>query len=151
MEVDSAPDGAPTSEHANYTVARAERQVLRSSNIGFMVANRFLGGVNRGSIGLDTTMHLTRTMRFTGQLLRAHGLFKTGRWAYFVRPAWDTSTSHFHFRYSHLGDRFGDNINAIGFIPDDDRREMDSDLKKTFWLGEGAVQRISLESINKIY
>ena len=151
MEVDSEPDGASTSEHANYTVARAERQVLRSSNIGFMVANRSLGGDNRGSIGLDTTMHLTRTMRFTGQLLRSHGLFKMGRWAYFMRPAWDTSTSHFHFRYTHLGDRFGDNVNAVGFIRDDDRREMDSNLDKNFWFGEGPVQRIFLQSKNKVY
>ena len=151
LEADSGPDGAPTFEHANYTVARAERQVLRSSNIGFMVANRFLGGDNRGSIGLDTTMHLTRTMRFTGQLLRSHGLFKTGRWAYFGRHAWDTPTSHFHFRYTHLGDRFADNVNAVGFIRDDDRREMDSNLEKTLWFEEGPVQRISLESLNKVY
>ena len=151
LEADSGLDGAPTFEHANYTVARAERQVLRSSNIGFMVANRFLGGDNRGSIGLDTTMHLTRTMRFTGQLLRSHGLFKTGRWAYFGRHAWDTPTSHFHFRYTHLGDRFADNVNAVGFIRDDDRREMDSDLEKMLWFEEGPVQRISLESLNKVY
>ncbi len=33
----------------------------------------------------------------------------------------------FIFNTRTLGDRFGDNVNAIGFIQDDDRREMDCD------------------------
>jgi hypothetical protein len=76
---------------------------------------------------------------------------REGADAWFVRPAWDSSTGHFHFRYTHLGDRFGDNLNAIGFIRDDDHREMDSDLTKRLWFENGPVQRVLLESRNNIY
>ena len=42
-------------------------------------------------------------------------------------------------------------MNAVGFIQDDDRREMDSDLSKIFWSEKGFVQRIELSSRNNIY
>jgi len=158
LSVRSAPlllpasaDGDARTGHAAYTVARAERQVLKSSTIGGMLSNRSLGGENRGAVSVDTTLHFTRTMNFTGQIARSHGPFNSGNWAWFVRPAWDSSTAHFHFRYTHLGDRFGDNVNAVGFIRDDDHREMDSDLLKTLWVRNGPVQKIMLWSKNNIY
>lgn len=146
-------DGSSTnvSENAGYVVARAERQVLGSSQVSVMLANRSLAGSNEGSVGIDTNLRLTRIMSFTGQLIRSHGAFQSGNWGYFVRPSWDTSTFHWHYRYTHLGDRFGDNVNSVGFIRDDNRREMDSDLSKTFWLAQGAVQRIDLSSRNNIF
>jgi hypothetical protein len=143
--------GSRAATHANYTVARVERQLWKSSALSLMGTNRSLDGENRGAVGLDTTLYFTRTMGFTGQLIRSHGPFQGGRWAWFVRPAWDSSTGHFHFRYTHLGDRFGDNMNAIGFIRDDDHREMDSDLTKRLWFENGPVQRVLLESRNNIY
>jgi PAS domain-containing protein len=136
---------------ANYTVGRAELGFLGSSALGIQVSNRSIRGRNSGSIGLDTTMILSRTVDLTGQLIRSHGVYGQGNWAGFVRPAYDTSTFHAHFRYTHLGDRFGDNSNSIGFVPDDDRREMDSDLRKVFWREEGVIQRVILESKNNIF
>jgi len=151
VALDPLAGETPVFDYAHYAIARVERQFLKSSTLGIMLADRHLGGEHRGSSGLDTTMHLTRRMNFTGQLARAHGPFRTGRWAYFLRPAWDTSTFHYHFRYTHLGDHFGDNANALGFIPDDDRREMDSDLTKTLWFEKGVLQRVELTSGNNIY
>jgi hypothetical protein len=136
---------------ANYTVARTERQVMESSTLGFMVSNRYLAGDNLGSASLDSTLYFGQALRFTGQLIHSHGDFDKGNWAYFARLARDTSTSHIHFRYTSLGEHFGDNVNAIGFIPDDDRKEMDSDLSKTFWFENNLFQRIELTSRNNIY
>ena len=151
METGTATESGSVFEHANYTVGKVQRQILRSSDVSFMVANRALGGEDWGSIGMDTTLHLTRTMNFTGQLIRSHGSYDSGRWALFARPSWDTQTFHYHFRYTSLGENFGDNVNVIGFVPDDNRREMDSDLEKVFWFEKGRVQRIELSSRNKIY
>ena len=138
-------------ERANYTVGRAEREIFPGSQIAFQAANRDLGDENRGSMGIDTSLRFTRKMSFTGQLLKSHGPIQGGKWAYFLRPAWDTPTFHFHYRYTHLGDSFGDNANAIGFIRDDDERLMDSDLEKVFWFEERRIQRISLSSKNRIF
>jgi hypothetical protein len=62
LEVIDDHTGSSRLEHANYTVLRGERQVLKSSIVGGMVSNRALGGDNRGAASLDTTLHLTRTM-----------------------------------------------------------------------------------------
>lgn len=137
--------------HANYTVGRVERELSAGSQVAFQVANRNLGGENRGSAGLDTSLRFNRVMTFSGQLLQATGPVAGGKLAYFVRPAWDTSTFHFHYRFTHLGDAFADNANAIGFIRDDDRREMDSDVRKQFFFDKGPVQRISFDSRNNIF
>ena len=84
-------------------------------------------------------------------MIRSHGPEEGGRWAFFVRPSRDTSTSHVHFRYTHLGDRFGDHVNAIGFIRDDDRREMDSALEKQFWFQSGPIEGIEYGSNYNVY
>jgi hypothetical protein len=143
-----ATDGA---HRANYAVARAARQILNSSSVGLMAANRLMDGRASGAIGLDTAMYFTRGLNFTGQLVRSHGAFRESNWAYFLRPSYDSSTGHVHFRYSHLGNRFGDNVNAVGFVQDDDRREMDSDLSKILWFEKGLIQRVELSSRNNIY
>ena len=100
---------------------------------------------------MDTAMHLTRKVNFTGQLVRSHGPHGTGNWGFFVRPAYDTNTFHIHYRFTNLGEHFADNINTVGFVQDDDRREMDSDIEKVFWFEKGVLQRVTLESRNNIF
>ena len=60
-------------------------------------------------------------------------------------------TGHFHVRYTELGDRFADNANAVGFIRDDDRRELDSAVEKTLWFGSGAFERFQYDSNYNVY
>ena len=138
-------------ESANYSVFRLQPDVLGSSTLALMASSRSLAGVNGGSVGLDTTLFFTDTLGFTGQLIRSHGPANGGKWAWFVRPARDTATSHVHFRYTHLGDAFGDDVNAIGFIRDDDRREMDSAFTRRFFPRSGPVERIEYDSNYNIY
>ena len=138
-------------EPATYSVLRLQKDVLKSSTVALTAADRFLDGAHRGSVGLDTALYFTRTASFTGQLIRSHGPEEGGRWAFFVRPSRDTSTSHVHFRYTHLGERFGDHVNAIGFIRDDDRREMDSAVTKRFWFRSGTLERVDYDSNYNIY
>ena len=138
-------------ESGNYSVARVVRDLWGSSSLALMAGNRYLGDENRGSGGLDASLFFTDTFSFTGQVIRSHGPEPGGRWAFFVRPSRDTATSHVHFRYTHLGDRFGDHVNAIGFIRDDDRREMDSALRKQFWFEGGPLQGIEYGSNYNVY
>ena len=116
-----------------------------------MTSNRSLGGINQGAVGLDTTLFFTDTVGLTGQLIRAHGPVAGGKWAWFVRPSRDTATSHVHFNYSHRGDALGDNLNAIGFIRDDERRTMDGRFTKTFWPRSSALERIAYTSNYNIF
>jgi hypothetical protein len=135
---------------ADYGVLRLQRALGRS-NVGLIAANKTLNGVNQGSVGLDTTLFFTPTFGMTAQLVESYGLHDEGSMGWFVRPAYDSSTGHFHVRYTHLGQNFADNVNAIGFIRDDDRRELDSALSKTFWPQAGFFEQVEYSSNYNIY
>jgi hypothetical protein len=136
---------------STFSVVRAQRDVLGSSNIAVMLANRRFEEENQGSAGFDATLFFSKTLGMTAQLIKSYGPFSTGTWAYFIRPAYDAPTGHFHVRYTHLGDRFSDNANAIGFIRDDNRRELDSAIEKTFWVRSGLLERTQYDSNYNIY
>ena len=140
-----------SNDRAHYTVARVRRDVATRSNIGFTLANRSQDGRQQGSIEVDTSLFFTDTFGFTGQFVKSYGQHETGTVAFFARPSYDSATAHAHVRFTYLGDRVADNINAIGFIRDDDRREIDSAASKTFWIRSGPLERLRYNSNYNIY
>jgi len=141
-------DGADT---AGYTVARVRRDVSSRSSVGFLLANHTQAGQQQGSAGLDANLFFTETFGFTGQLIKSYGRYGRGSVAFFARPSYDSATAHAHIRYTHLGDRFADNVNGIGFILDDDRRELDGAVSKTIWPRSGSIERVQYSSNYNIY
>jgi hypothetical protein len=133
-----------------FGVGRARRDLGRS-NVGATWAERRLDGQANGSVGLYATLFLSSTFGFTGQEIKSYGECDDGTTAFFLRPSYDSPTDHFHVRYTHLGDRFGDNINLVGFVSDDDRRELDSAVEKTIWVENGALERFEYSFNYNIY
>ncbi|MBN2206126.1 MAG: hypothetical protein JW742_01870, partial [Candidatus Aminicenantes bacterium] len=144
-------DEAGGADPANYTVFRLKKDVLSSSSFGFLAANRLVGGENAGTAGFDASLNFTDKIKFTGQFALSYGDRNKDNLAFFLRPAYETSTFHFHVRYSQLGANFGDNANAVGFVSDDNRRELDSALEKTFFLAAGRLERVAYESNYNVY
>jgi len=135
-------DGAVSSVAADYTVLRVQRGVFGPSTIGLLAANRRAEGENIGSVGIDATLFFTDTLGMTGQLMRSHGPTNDGTTGWFLRPAYDSANSHFHIRYTSLDAGLGENINVIGFLKDDDRREWDANIEHTFWFDGGALEKV---------
>jgi len=137
---------------ADYGIARLQYSLPRGSNIGFLGTNRRMGGEDQGSLGFDTTLFFTDTLGLTGQLLRVHGPTADGGLAWFVRPAYDSSTTHFHVRYTNLDPGIRDDFNAVGFLRDDNRKEFDTNFTHTFWFENGAVEKFKAGSnYNRFY
>lgn len=136
---------------ANFSIFRLKSDVFKSSTIGCLAANKFVEGKNQGAAGFDTSLYFSDTFEFTGQLAMSYGDFNRDNVAFFLRPSYDSATAHFHIRYSQLGKYFGDNANSVGFIRDDNRRELDSALEKTFWVKKWGFDRIAYESNYNIY
>ncbi len=153
LSVQAKPVDEPEAEmgSANFSVFRLKRDVFKDSFIGFLAANRLVGGRNTGTAGLDTSINFSNLFHFTGQLAMSYGDAKGNNLAFYLRPSIDTATFHFHVRYSQLGDTFGENANAVGFVTDDNRRELDSALSKAFWFKRGFLERISYSSNYNIY
>lgn len=138
-------------ESANFAVFRLKKDVMKSSMIGFLAANKLVEGKNRGTAGIDTSLNFTNTFNFTGQLAVSYGDYNKDNIAFFLRPAYDSATFHIHLRYTQLGKSFGDNGNHVGFIRDDNRHELDSAVEKTFWIKKWGFERIEYGSNYNIY
>jgi hypothetical protein len=138
-------------DSANFSVFRLKRDVMKSSSVGFLAANKLVNGQNWGTTGIDTSLYFSDTFSFTGQLALSYGDKNSDNVAFFLRPSYDTTTFHIHLRYTQLGGNFGDNANAVGFVRDDNRRELDSAIEKDFFLRKGALERIHYESNYNIY
>ena len=147
----SAQSNPDAGRRANYTVARAQRDVSGRSTVAIMGANRRLEGKDQGSISSDANLFFTRTFGMTAQVLKSYGPFSRGTAAFFLRPSYDSPTGHFHVRYGHMGDRVADNLNVIGQIVDDDRREIDSHVTKIRWIRSGAFEKLQHDANYNIY
>ncbi len=134
--------GGGGEETANYGTVRLQHSLARGSNVGLLAANRNFEGKDAGSIGVDTTMFFTDALGMTAQLMRVHGPTADGGLAWFLRPAWDTATSHFHVRYTNLDVGILEDINAVGFLTDDDRKEFDTNAGHTFWFDSGSIEKV---------
>jgi len=139
-------EGRSSSVRADYGVARVQQSLPRGSTIGLLAANRRVGGEDQGSVGLDTTLFFTETLGLTAQLLRVHGPTADGGLAWFIRPAFDSATTHFHVRYTNLDQHIREDFNAVGFLRDDDRKEFDTNFSHTFWFEQGAVEKVKAKT-----
>jgi hypothetical protein len=138
-------------DSANFTVFRLKKDVMKSSNIGFVAANKLTNGKNWGTTGIDAALYFSDTFSFTGQFALSYGDSNSDNIAFFLRPSYDTSTFHIHLRYTQLGRNFADNANKVAFIRDDNRRELDSAVSKTFYPKKLGFERIEYDSNYNIY
>ena len=136
-------DSTMTDDRADYAVLRVQQGLPRGSTVGLLGAARRLDGVNQGSAGLDATLFFTETLGLTAQLASVFGRTAGGGLAWFLRPAYDSNTTHFHVRYTSLERDIQDDFNSVGFMRDDDRREWDTNLSHTLWFDGSAVEKAS--------
>jgi hypothetical protein len=149
ISAESDPSG--TKQSANYSVGRVQRDILGRSTVGVMASNRQFNHADQGAFSADTNLFFGRTFSLTAQAVKSYGPFAHGTTAFLIRPSYDSPTGHFHVRYGHLGERVADNLNVIGQIVDDDRRELDSHVMKTVWIRKGAFEQFRYDSNYNIY
>ncbi|MGD2121073.1 MAG: DUF5916 domain-containing protein [Gemmatimonadota bacterium] len=143
----SATAPSESGKDALYSVFRVSRELPNASNVGLLGANRTYDGDNEGSLGLVGTLFFTQFLGMTSQVVRSYGDFSDGAWTYFFRPSYDSQTGHFHVRYTHVGEYVQENMNRVGFIRDDNRREVDSNIRKQVWINRFGFQDLT-PSIN---
>ena len=139
----SATAPSESGKDALYSVFRVSRELPNASNVGLIGANRTYNGENEGSIGLVGTLFFSQYLGMTSQVVRSYGDFDDGAWTYFLRPSYDSRTGHFHVRYTHVGENVQENMNTVGFIRDDNRREVDSNIRKQFWINRFGLQDLT--------
>ena len=137
---------------ANFSILRLKDiNVFKALRIGFTAANKFISQQNRGTAGLEAELDLSNKLKFYGQFALSYGDFENGNTAFILGPSYDSDTFHVHLFYKQIGENFGDNANEVGFVPDDNRREFDSAINKTFKFNKGVFTEIRYISNYNIY
>jgi len=143
-----AAAGKPSSRSS---VIRVQRDIFGSSNIGLLAVDKsYRGGYNR-VLSTDATIYFLSDGKFTSQFVASFPSDGKFTKAYFIRAARETEIYHYHLRFTNIDPGFRDNVNAVGFIPDDDRHELDSDVSYQWWIGNRGIERVSFLSKNNVF
>ena len=139
-------------DSANFSVLSFKKKnILNSITIGFTAANKYIDKKNKGTAGIEADLALSDKFRFSGQFALSYGDYGENNTAFFLGPSYDSKTLHIHLHYKQIDKYFGDNANYVGFIPDDNRRELDSAINKTFSFRRGVFEQIRYRSNYNIY
>lgn len=146
-----SPEVLPDSTAAFFTAARVKHDFLKSSTVGFTLVSKDEPGYSTRSFSADYVMNLAKTWQLTGQFVASTPGSFWEHSAWYLRFARENNIYHYHIRYSQLGENFRDNVNQTGFITDDDRREIDSDVTYKWWLKNNTFDYIDFQSLNNIF
>ncbi|MFC1627956.1 DUF5916 domain-containing protein [Gemmatimonadota bacterium] len=146
-----------SSPSASWGVFRLRRDVLENSTAGLLAVNRHSRDGDTGTLGSDIYLNLANDWYITGQAVFSWSeityadrtFMDTG--AFFLRAERKTNIYDYHLRYTELGERFRENANTVGFIRDDNRRELDAAASYTWWREDGPFQFIEYGSNYNIY
>lgn len=136
---------------ALFTVASVKKDILKSSSLGAIIVDKTTDSISIRSYGLDWTLNPGQYWKITGQLMGSSPGDFVENFGGFMRVAHESSKHHIHLRYSDLGENLKQNINQTGFVRDDDRRELDSDVSYKFWLDKSFFKYIFLVASNNAY
>jgi len=137
---------------ANFSVLSfKKRNILNVLTIGVTAANRVMDKKNKGTAGVEAELKISESFKLSGQFALSYGDYGKNNTAFYIGPSFDSRTLHIHLHYKQIDKNFGDNANNVGFIPDDNRKELDSAINKTFLLRSGFLDRIRYRSNYNIY
>ncbi len=134
-----------------FSSARYKRDVLKSSSLGLTAVDMRNDSGYVSSLSGDYVLNLGKTWKLTGQFVASVPGKLLPNSAWFVRFANENNVYHFHVRYTELGEHFRENVNQTGYVVDDDRREVDSDLSYRWWFRDGPFRYIDAESRNNVF
>ena len=134
-----------------FTTARVKRDFLESSSVGFTAVDKRNDSAYVTSFSGDYVLNLGETWKLTGQLVASIPGDFLSHSAWFVRFAKESNFYHVHVRYTELGENFQENVNQAGYVVDDDRREVDSDISYRWWIRNNLFQYIEVETRNNVF
>lgn len=136
---------------AFFSTARVKKDILKSSTVGLTLTDKSWDDGYARSFSADYTLNLGEAWKLTGQYVGSAPGDIRSHSAWFMRFARESNVYHYHIRYTNIGENFMENINQTGFIRDNDRREIDSDIVYTWWLRNNVFSYINVLSKNNLF
>jgi hypothetical protein len=146
-----SPETAADKPSYYMTAARVKYDFLTSSSVGATLVDKSWNNGFTRSFSLDYILNFAKTWQATGQFVGSSpGDFWNHSAGYF-RIANENSIYHYHVRYTQIGEKFRETVNQTGFVPDDNRKEIDSDITYKWWQKNNALKYIDFQSMNNIF
>jgi len=134
-----------------FSTARVKRDFLESSTFGFTAVDKRNDSASVSSFSGDYVLNLGETWKLTGQFVASVPGDLLSHSAWFVRFAKENNFYHLHVRYTELGEHFRENVNQTGYVVDDDRREVDSDLSYRWWIQNNTFRYVEVGTRNNVF
>lgn len=134
-----------------FSTARLKRDFLESSSVGLTAVDKRNDSSYVSSFSADYVLNLGETWKLTGQFVASIPGDLLSHSAWFVRFAKENNFYHMHVRYSEFGENFQENVNQTGYVVDDDRREVDSDLSYRWWIKNNFLRYIEVGTRNNVF
>jgi len=125
------------------SVFRLQGDVLRASNFGLMAVDRSRSGGYNRLISADATFNFPGGYRVSSQFVGSFasgGDFETAYFAQFGRQA---QLYNYTLSFSDIDPGFQDNVNPVGFIRDDDRRQVEARGGNEIWIEKHGIDKIN--------
>lgn len=135
---------------AKFGAFRLKRDMLESSTLGISYTDKITDTATFHTFSFDYVLNLGKTWKLTGQYVASIPGDLSSHSAWYVRFARENNTYHYHIRFTGLGENFQDNVNETGYVPDDDRLELDGDISYKFWFRR-SFNYLSLSGRNNVF
>jgi hypothetical protein len=138
-------------ESANISALRLYRRLGQKLGLGLTASNLLREGQNTGAAGVDAEYRLSKRIALHSQLALSYGEYAGDNLAFRLGSNYQSTRVQAHLDYLHLGRRFGDNANSVGYVPDDNRHEVDGSFAIIFPFRDKPVDQLRYSSNYNAY
>ena len=125
------------------TVFRLQRDIFDSSSLGVMYVDKtYSGGYNRVVSG-DGNFYFLDNGKITGQFVGSFPSAGKSTKAFHVSAGRGNEIYRYQVTYRSIDPGFKDNVNEVGFIVDDDRRQVIGSANYTWWVRNNKVEHVN--------
>jgi len=104
-----------------------------------------------GSLAFDWVLKISSHFNLQGQFAQSYGQKKEDSSALGAFISYQSDPTYFKLGFLRIGRNFGDNLVKVGYIPDDNRQEIKTELVHKFNLGRGVFNSFHVAGKGDVY
>jgi len=136
---------------AQTSAVRLQRDILGRSNLSFSAVERSSNGVHSRVLNSDLRLKLPSDIQIAAEFT---GSFPTGgdfTKSYKIEAKREKELYNYHLSYSSIDPGFRKDVNQVGFVEDDNRREVDAQVAGVWWIRRGGLDKVQGHSMNNVF
>ena len=133
------------------SVIRLQRDVLESSNIGLLVVDGTSDNDYNRVISTDASFAMSGGYRLDAQIVGSQAKANDFESAAYVRFSRQTQLYNYRVAYTGIDPGFRENFNPIGFIQDDNRRQLEMGGGKEIWITKHGITKLNTNAHGNIF